>query len=352
MYLCGGGKTCNLIKMNLSPSDFLAQGSAFPIVDVRTPAEFATGHIPGAHNIPIFSDEERALVGTCYKKSGKEPAVELGLKLVGPKLFDLVKQAKNISRRKPVLIHCWRGGMRSASMAWLFTTAGIETRVLTGGYKSYRQYIRNEFDRATNILIVSGYTGSGKTDILKSLAKQGEQIIDLEGLARHKGSAFGAIGQEEQPTNEQFENNLAREWQKLDPGKRIWIEDESRAIGRIVIPENLFFKMRSATVLRVDIPRSVRVERLVKEYAHIDDSEIENALLKLKNKWSIGLTPLLEALTTGDYHKVANITLAYYDKAYLKGLGNRDPKTIINLPVDEDDPEQTACKLIDCAKSL
>ncbi|MDZ7613798.1 MAG: hypothetical protein U5K51_08930 [Flavobacteriaceae bacterium] len=139
---------------------------------------------------------------------------------------------------------------------------------------------------------------------------------------------------------------------KAGAGKRIWIEDESRAIGRIVIPENLFFKMRSATVLRVDIPRSVRVERLVKEYAHIDDSEIENALLKLKNKWSIGLKPLLEALTAGDYHKIAHITLAYYDKAYLKGLGNRDPETIINLPVDQDDPEQTAHLLIEHAKSI
>lgn len=352
MYLCPEGKTCNLYRMNLSAGDFLAQGSVYPIVDVRTPAEFATGHIPGAHNLPLFSNEERALVGTCYKISGKEPAVELGLKLVGPKLFDLVKQAKGISRKKPLLVHCWRGGMRSASMAWLFNTAGIETRILTGGYKSYRHFIRNEFDRATNILIVSGYTGSGKTDILKSLAKQGEQIVDLEGIAHHKGSAFGAIGQGEQPTNEQFENNLALEWQKLQPGNRIWIEDESRAIGHIVIPETLFFKMRAATVFRIDMPHNVRVERLVREYAHIDDAGIEQALLKLKSKWSVGLKPMLDALATGDYHKIAGISLAYYDKAYIKGLSNRDPKTIINFTVEKDDPDQTARLLIEHAKSI
>ncbi len=338
--------------MYLTADEFLEQAGSIPIIDVRTPGEYETGHIPGAYNIPLFSNEERALVGTCYKKSGKEPAVELGLKLVGPKLFDLVKQAKGISRKKPLLVHCWRGGMRSASMAWLFNTAGIETRILTGGYKSYRHFIRNEFDHATNILIVSGYTGSGKTDILKSLAKQGEQILDLEGIAHHKGSAFGAIGQEEQPTNEQFENNLALEWQKLNPKDRIWIEDESRAIGHIVIPETLFFKMRAATVFRIDMPHNVRVERLVREYAHIDDARIEQALFKLKNKWSVGLKPMLDALATGDYHKIAGISLAYYDKSYIKGLSNRDPKTIINFPVEIDEPDQTARLLVEHANSI
>jgi len=338
--------------MSLSAAEFLKQAGSIPVIDVRTPNEYATGHIPGAFNVPLFSNEERALVGTSYKHSGKETAVELGLKLVGPKLLDFVKQARVISRRKPLLVHCWRGGMRSASMAWLFNTAGIEARTLTGGYKAYRHYIRNEFNRETPLFILSGYTGSGKTDILRSLARQGEQILDLEGLAHHKGSAFGAIGQGEQPTNEQFENNLAREWQKLDHSKRIWIEDESRAIGRNVIPETLFLKMRAATVMRIDIPRNIRVERLVREYAHIDDAGLEDALLKLKNKWSTGIKTLLEALNAGDYHKVAEISLAYYDKAYIKGLSNRDPKTIMNFPVEMDNPDQTACMLIEQAHSI
>mgnify|MGYP003349536217 CR=1 FL=1 len=195
-----------------------------PIVDVRTPAEFEQGHIPGAINLPLFSNEERKIIGTLYKKEGKQPAIRKGLEIVGPKLATLVAEINNIKKNffpttsppsskdrvgiGSILFHCWRGGMRSSSVAWLAQMAGYASTTLQGGYKTYRNYVLQSFHSSINLKIIGGYTGSGKTIILEELKKQGEQIINLEHLAHHKGSAFGAFGQEKQPTQEQFENNL------------------------------------------------------------------------------------------------------------------------------------------------
>lgn len=326
----------------LEIADFLQQSLTFPVIDVRSPAEFENGHIPGAINIPLFNNTERAQVGIRYKNSGKDLAVELGLQIVGPKLYEFVKQAKKKAIRKQVLVHCWRGGMRSKSMAWLFETAGLQAHVLAGGYKAYRKYIRQEFDKAKQLVIVSGYTGSGKTDILKALAQKGEQVVDLEYLASHKGSAFGAIGQPAQPTNEQFENNLAQIWLQLNYNKPIWLEDESRSVGRCVIPENLFYRMRNTNVLRVDIPAIIRVQRLVKEYAHINDDQLAMAIAKQEKYLHGDTKKALEALKEKDYHTAAAISLSYYDRAYLKGLKKRNPETIISISIEKDAPHETA----------
>ena len=206
---------------------FLELGKELPIVDVRTPAEFEQGHIPGAHNIPLFSNEERAVVGTLYKKQGKDIATIKGLEFVGPNMANFAKQAKKLAVDNKILVHCWRGGMRSASMAWLFNTVGLDAQTLEGGYKAYRQYIRASFEWPYKVVILGGLTGSGKTDILKEMHKMGAQFVDLEGTAHHRGSSFGQIGQGTQPTNEQFENNLAEVWIKQDAEEIIWLEDES-----------------------------------------------------------------------------------------------------------------------------
>ncbi len=338
----------NIMPKILSIEELFRQFTHLPIVDVRSPSEYETGHIPGSTNIPLFSNNERAKVGTRYKQSGRENAVELGLEIVGPKLSDFVKQAKKVAQNKTLVLHCWRGGMRSASMAWLFETAGLDVYIIQSGYKAYRQFIRQCFARATKIFILGGYTGSGKTDILKELCDLGEQVIDLEGLANHKGSAFGGIGHKKQPTNEQFENNLAVVWQTLDLNRTIWIEDESISIGKVGVPDTLYRLMRKAPVLRVIVPKTERAKRLVDEYAGLEKAQLELAILHIKDRLGGLNTKLaLDALEADNYKEVANITLTYYDKAYLKGLSKRNPELITELTVEKDDPDFTAKKIIE-----
>lgn len=336
------------MPVKILPEQLLSDNGQIPVIDVRSPAEFTHGHIPGAINIPLFSNHERAKVGSRYKKSGREFAIELGLELIGPKLVNFVRQAKHVAVNKQLVVHCWRGGMRSASMAWLFESAGLRVKVLDGGYKAYRKYIRQQFLLGDKLLVLGGYTGSGKTDILYALKQKGEQVIDLEGIAHHKGSAFGGIGQENQPTNEQFENNLAEEWMKLDKDKLIWIEDESITIGSNGIPDTLYQLMRIAPVLRVNVPKPEREKRLINEYAGLDKALLENAILRIRERLGgLNTKIALDALNSRDYQQVASLTLDYYDKAYLKGISKRNPNTIIHLDVEKDNPHKTAQLLID-----
>ena len=337
----------------LNISNFLPLTDSIPLVDVRSPAEYEHAHIPGAINIPLFTNEERAVVGINYKKDGKETAVIRGLEIVGPKLAAFVKQAKKIAPNKKILVHCWRGGMRSASMAWLFETAGFEVHTLEGGYKAYRNFIRNEFDKAKKLIVLGGYTGSGKTEVLKEIEKLGEQFLDLEGIAHHKGSAFGAIGQLAQPTTEQFENDLAKAWQKFDMEKTIWLEDESRQVGRCTIPENLFERMRLTTLIKIIVPKKVREKRLVVEYGGFEKSLLQQSIERIERRLGgLRTQQSLEALENGDLGKVAEITLEYYDKAYLHGNLKRDKDQTSELEIDDDNPKQTAIKVIEFAKTL
>ncbi|MBI9033296.1 MAG: tRNA 2-selenouridine(34) synthase MnmH [Bacteroidales bacterium] len=336
----------------LKTKEFLEQATT--IIDVRSPSEYIQGHIPGAVNVPIFNDDERALVGIRYKNSGKDSAVLLGLEIVGPKMAGFVKQVRKISLQKKIHLHCWRGGMRSKSMAWLFETSGLEVDILEDGYKAYRSYIRSDFDNPAPIIILSGMTGSGKTDVLHALEKLGEQIIDLEGIANHKGSAFGAMGQDPQPTNEQFENDIAFLWQKLDFNKPVWVEDESRAIGTNSIPEPLFFQMRKAPVLRIEILKEHRIVRLINEYACFEKDELEKAIIRIgKRLGGQHVKRAVQALEKDDFAMVADITLDYYDKAYIDGLVNRRSSEFIqNVKVDEDNPMKTAQTLIQLGKDV
>ncbi len=331
---------------------FLPLTDTLPLVDVRSPAEFAQGHIPGAVNIPLFNNDERALVGIGYKNGGKEHAVQLGLEIVGPKLARFVKQAKRLAPQKELLIHCWRGGMRSESMAWLFETAGLKTHILEGGYKAYRRHIRQQFSRTVKMIVLGGFTGSGKTDILKALQKRGEQFLDIEKTAHHKGSVFGPLGQEPQPTNEQFENNLADVWRKFDFSKRIWVEDESRQLGKCVLPEPLFFQLRKAPLLKIIVPKPEREKRLVKEYGDFPKAELKEQLIKIRER--LGgqyLKEALIALENNDLHKVAGLALRYYDKAYTHGTAQRPAEKVFEITLKEDHPEINAHMILKFVES-
>lgn len=332
----------------IDPENFLLLSLSQVVIDVRSPSEYANGHIPGAVNIPVFDDEERKKVGTLYKNSGKQSAISAGFDFVGPKMSQIVKLAEKVAPTKQVLIHCWRGGMRSSGVSWLLETAGFEVSVLKDGYKAYRRFIREKLSDKINLIVLGGKTGSGKSEILEELAKLGEQVIDLEKIAHHKGSAFGDLGQEKQPSNEQFENNLYFELQKLDLQKLIWVEDESRGIGFIGIPDAFYQQMRNSVVLFIDVPKSFRIKRLVRDYATFDPQRLENAIHRITKKLGgLNAKNSIEALLQKDYDTVADVLLDYYDKAYLKGLSFRDQQKVSKLIIDNEDPVNVASTVID-----
>ena len=336
----------------MSPFEFIQHSQSLPIIDVRSPAEYNHAHIPGAVNVPLFNNEERALVGTLYKKSGRDAAVLLGLEIVGSKLADFVRKAKKIALKKEVLVHCWRGGMRSGSFAWLLKTAGFNVNILEGGYKAYRNLVLDGLAVPHQFIILGGKTGSGKTDILKEIEKCGEQIIDLEALAHHKGSTFGAIGQLPQPSTEQFENLLYQKIRTLDSSKRIWLEDESRNVGSCYIPQSFYNLMRASKVTFIDVPKYTRIKRLVREYAFCEPQLLVDATERIKKR--LGgqhHKAALDALAVQDYAAVADMMLTYYDKAYLYGLSQREQSLISTFEVEKDEPENTAKMLIDWIKN-
>jgi tRNA 2-selenouridine synthase len=303
-------------------TEFLAERVDRVMIDVRSPGEYLQGHIPGALSFPLFNDVERAEVGTMYKQVGKEEAMELGLRIVGPKMADFVKQAKVLAPHRRLAVHCWRGGQRSGSMAWLFRQAGFDVVTLEGGYKSYRHAVLEGLtDIGLKLIVLGGRTGSGKTKILHALSALGEQIIDLEGLAHHKGSAFGFIGEAPQPTVEQFENELFEVGFPLKSSGRVWVENESRSIGRIYIPEGFWSRMRIAPLVIVEIPDDARISNLLADYVLTDRTELETAFQKIARK--LGgqhLKTALEALQIADFTTAAQVALAYYDKTYQYGM--------------------------------
>ena len=318
---------------------FISLSADHPVIDVRSPSEFNQGHIPGALNIPLFNDHERKIVGTTYKQVNKEAAMYAGLEFAGKKLAALAKKGeKRAGRNKTLMVHCWRGGMRSKSMVWLFETLGLTCYLLEGGYKSYRRFIREEFNKQMKLKVIGGRTGTGKTDILHHLNGKGEQVIDLEGLAHHKGSAFGALGESPQPTTEQFENDLCEIILTLDRNQYVWIEDESRNVGKCVIPGELYGKMRDSELIFLDIPREKRALHLVKHYAAYDREALKGCILKIQKKLGGAQTKeALESIERADFYQTAMLTLRYYDKAYMHSLDKNHDRYHL-IPSDIVDP--------------
>jgi tRNA 2-selenouridine synthase len=246
----------------LSIEEFVTLAPRIVVFDVRSPGEYNHAHIPKANLLPLFRDEERKVVGTAYKQESRERAIKIGLDFFGKKMVALVEQVENIIAEKnnglrDVCVHCWRGGMRSAAVAWLLDLYGFKVYVLQGGYKGYRTWVLQQFEKNYRFHVIGGYTGSNKTGVIEVLQKHGEKIINIESLAGHKGSAFGNLNLQPQPTQELFENRLATELydhSMADSRPFIWIEDESQRLGTVNIPLSLFKCIRQQSFLFIDIP--------------------------------------------------------------------------------------------------
>ena len=371
-------------KINIE--EFLSLAKQYPVLDVRSPGEFTHAHIPHAHCLPLFTDEERKQVGTAYKQQSREAAIKIGLDHFGVKMRKMVEEAESLvqsqeSGRKnlhasnselqspnSVLVHCWRGGMRSAAVAWLLDLYGYKVYLLVGGYKAYRKWVRSQFEKAYNFNIVGGYTGSGKTLLIHELIKENKTVIDLEGLAKHKGSAFGAIEHMPQPGQEMFENSLAHAlsdtgYKILDesaqnqassiqyPASVIYLEDESQRIGNLQIPMPLWDSMRKAPVFFLDIPFEDRLEYITEEYGKQEKETLKNSILRIQKRLGgLETKNAVNFLEEGNYKACFRILLTYYDKWYHKGLYNRENiSALLNkIPCTCVDTQINTQKLLSC----
>ncbi|HJZ41525.1 MAG TPA: tRNA 2-selenouridine(34) synthase MnmH [Bacteroidales bacterium] len=331
----------------LEISAFLDKSNTAPVIDVRSPAEFTRGHIPGAVNLPLFTNEERSVVGTLYLKKGSSEAMIKGLELIGPKMKQFAEEGLELAKDGELLIHCWRGGMRSNSMAWLFQTMGIRASTLEGGYKSYRHFVQESFDKPFNLIVIGGMTGSGKTEILEALEKKGHTVIHLERLASHKGSVFGGVGLPDQPTTEHFENLLSGELQKLDPGKPVFIEDESLAIGRVFIPQPFYSQMSSGRFIHVLVPVERRIKRLVEAYTGGDKKLLADGVKRIERRLGTeNAAHVAGLINRGEMEKAVEIVLRYYDKVYSRSMSMRKRKEILEINAGHNEPGEIADNIL------
>jgi len=251
--------------MNLSGFD--------AILDARTPSEFALDHIPGAINAPVLDDAERVTVGTLYKQVSQFEAKKLGAALV----------AKNVARHVEILfkgkdphwkplVYCWRGGKRSAAMAHILREIGWNAETLPGGYKAYRKWVVEQLgDVPQDFRVIHGPTGSGKSRLLGALQRAGAQVLDLEGLAAHRGSVLGGLPDRPQPTQKWFESQLLHKLSTFSPEKAVFVEGESKKIGQLQIPEALMARMRASPCILLEASIETRVALLLDEYRHYLD---------------------------------------------------------------------------------
>ncbi len=325
-----------MIPINyLKIEDVILHISNYIIIDVRTTNEFNQAHIPQAFNLPLFTNEERAEIGTIYKKISAQQATFVGLDYFGKKLTQYIEDLQLIVKKQPqnkeILIHCWRGGMRSSALAWLFNFYGFKINVLQGGYKSFRQWCLSQFENEYPFYILGGYTGSQKTLLIKELIKNDIPAIDLEDLAQHRGSTFGSLGLPQQPRNEMFENCLALSLFQTNCARKqlglkyIFLEDESQRIGQILIPTKIFTNMRNSTLLFIQIPFENRLHHILQVYGKFSIAELILASSRLEKRLGgLLLKQIIAFLEQDDKKNAFILLLQYYDKFYTTNKSHQD----------------------------
>lgn len=326
-------------------------------IDMRSPCEYLTGHIPGATNIPLFTDDERVNVGTVYKQIGTEEAKHLGLSIVSTKLPDLVRQIRNLHKTgRTVIVYCWRGGMRSKSVVSVLDLMGIPAYQLLGGYKSYRQRVLDrlhDFPLKPQIIVLCGSTGVGKTTLLSLLAEQGAPIIDLEKLANHRGSAFGHIGIDLPTTAQNFDAAILKELEVLNDKPYIVVECESKRIGNVYLPDVLFQGMKNSKKILATASMDIRISRLIKEYTDVcnkNHNAIINSIKALEKKLgSKRTTSLITQMNQGQLYDVArSLLIDYYDPLY----GYEKTAANYDFAVCVDDLPQAASQIMNYLNTL
>jgi tRNA 2-selenouridine synthase len=298
------------------------------VIDVRSPSEYAEDHLPGAISAPVLDDAERARIGTLHKQASAFDARRAGAALVAINIGRHLQErfADRPKSWRP-LIYCWRGGQRSGSMTEIFSRIGWPVAQLAGGYKAYRRHVIDQLDTLParlDLRIVCGPTGSGKSRLLQTLARSGAQVLDLEDLARHRGSVLGHLPGEPQPSQKMFETRL---WQVLSacrPGEPIFVEAESKRVGALHVPDSLMARMRTAPCLRVELDTPSRVALLRQEYAHfLADPATLNVqlerLIELHGRARVGAWKALSEAGAWD-ELVARLLAEHYDPAYLRGM--------------------------------
>lgn len=337
---------------SLTPEEFVKQSDETPILDVRSPGEYRLGHLPNAISFPLFNDQERAEVGTLYKQVGQLQAVERGLEIVGGKMRDMFAQGLGYAKGGKLLVHCWRGGKRSESVANLLAVAGLDVGVLKGGYKAYRNWVLAQFAVPERLLVLGGLTGSGKTRVLHHLKAMGQAVLDIEDRAAHRGSAFGRLGQNRYVAPQQFENEMAQDMLAMH-GRGIWLEDESRVLGGLILPPKLWEQKQAAPVFFIEIPDEDRVRLLLEDYGKLDHAGVEASIKKISEKLGgLRTKQALEALENNQDELLTRMLLDYYDKLYLNSLKEKPKDTEVHrLSFDRFDLDEIADALLEKARS-
>ena len=326
-----------------------------PLIDVRSPDEYYKGHMPDSINIPLFNNEERAIVGKKYKINGKEIALIKGLEIVEDKLDDLISKFIIVNKKyfrksndnslNNFKIYCARGGMRSQSIYWLLNNLNLSVVLLRGGYKRYRRAVLNKFSDDIKITLISGKTGSGKTKILNILRNNKYQVIDLEFLANHRGSTFGSLGMKEQPTNEQFENLIAEELNEFDYKKDIFIEAESANIGKCRIPYELFKKMKISPRIELIRSEKERIKELIQTYSIYSKQDLKDAIRRITKRLGTERTNFaIKSVENEDWQSVCKALLDYYDKCYEYEL--KEKKDVQKLIINEENENKIISLMI------
>lgn len=304
------------------------------VIDVRAPSEFAEDHIVGAVNMPVLTDDERIEVGTLYKKTSPFAARKRGAALISRNIArHLEERLQGHSSDFSPLIHCWRGGQRSRAFAHILSEVGWRCHLLEGGYKAYRRDILDrlkiDFDRLS-FIVIAGRTGSAKTDILGEISNKGGQVLDLEGLAHHRGSLLGRWPGSPQPTQRFFESNLIVKVKQFDLSKPVYVESESSRIGNLQIPSRLWKKMTRSPMIVIETPVTERANYLLGVYNHLlkekqDMIKLINGMQnrhgkKIIRNWQ-------EFFDAENWLELAKALLAdHYDPAYDNSVGRHERK--------------------------
>lgn len=316
------------------------------LIDARTPLEFAEDHLPGAINVPLLTNEERVEIGIIHKQQGPHPARIRGMELTAHRFPAMMQTIAAAAGDRPILVYCWRGGLRSRTIATIMELTGFPAVQLVGGYKAFRQHVTacfEEFRPAAPLVVLHGMTGIGKTTLLALLQERGEAVVDLEGLARHRGSAFGSLGlSQDELTQKRFDTLVWDAFRQLPTGRPVYIEGESRRIGRMTLPGNLYDVMQASCKVWCTAAIETRVRRLTEEYGlRIYEAGLREALLRIRKR--LGGDKYAEIAGYLDRWEMepfmTELIVSYYDKLYYKVRDWREDLTIsledFNAAADE-----------------